>query len=283
MPESEAGRRENGDGIDDAIDAGGCDVPSRREYEGESIACVHDAFSVRASAHHSEDPVVRDQTSTSASIARLAIDENLVPPRRNTRNTEPNRPERDRQNTSARSTEPDPRPPRRCPDGIRLTNSAAATGIPPRRKPRRNHQHRHPARPPSHDHLTRLACRWAEPRRPDIRACCRTEHTKECAGQKEHAPHDPYTTVPTSEVRLAAPVRKGQHGSARRPLVVLRCEVQYTGRLTAVQPEAVSKTIPAPTPSNRIRSLRLPADSLRAPTLACASVRECPPTSLIVL
>lgn len=185
-------------------------MPSRREYEGESIACVHDAFSARASAHHSEDPVVRDQTSPWAWIARLAIDEDLVPPRRNTRNTEPNRPERDRQNTSAHSTEPDPRPSRRCSDGIRLTNGVAATRIPPRRKPRRNHQHRHPARPPSYDHLTRLACRWAEPRRPDIRACCRTEHTKECGGQKEHAPHDPYTTVAAREVRLSAPVQKGQ-------------------------------------------------------------------------
>jgi hypothetical protein len=182
------------------------------------------------------------------------------------RNTEPNRPECDRQNTSAHSTEPDPRPPRRCSDRIRLTYSAAATGIPPRRKPRRNHQHRHPARPPSYDHLTRLACRWAEPRRPDIRACSHTEHTKECAGQKEHAPHDPYTTVAASEVRLSAPA---QYGSARRPSVVLRCEVQYTGRLTAVLPEAVSMTIPALT-SRRTGSD--PSASRLLPARVCLSL-----------
>ncbi len=133
MPECEASRRENGDGIDDAVNTGECDVPSRRKHEGESVARVHDAPSGRASAHDSEDPVVRDQASASASIARLAVDEDLVAPRRDTRDTEPNGPERDRQNTSAHSAEPDPRQPRRCPDGIGLTNSAAMAGIPLRR------------------------------------------------------------------------------------------------------------------------------------------------------
>jgi RecB family endonuclease NucS len=37
----------------------------------------------------------------------------------------------------------------------------------------------------------------------------------------------------------SAPVRKGQYGSATMRLVVARCEVNYTGRLTAVLPEAV--------------------------------------------
>ena len=35
------------------------------------------------------------------------------------------------------------------------------------------------------------------------------------------------------------PVRKGQYGPPTMRLVVARCEVHYTGRLTAVLPEAV--------------------------------------------
>jgi hypothetical protein len=182
MPESKTRRRENRDRIDDAVDPGGCDVPAEREHDGEVVARVRDARSGRAGAHYSEDPVVRDQASASASIARFAVDEDLVPPRRNTRDTEPNRPERDRQNRSAHAAEPDPRPSRRCSDRVRLTNCAATAGIPRRRKPRRNHQHRHPARPPSPDDLTRLTCRWAEPRRADISVCRRTKHTTERAG-----------------------------------------------------------------------------------------------------
>jgi endonuclease len=38
---------------------------------------------------------------------------------------------------------------------------------------------------------------------------------------------------------LAAPVRKGHYGLTPMRLLVARCEVHYTGRLTALLPEAV--------------------------------------------
>ncbi len=42
-----------------------------------------------------------------------------------------------------------------------------------------------------------------------------------------------------AQSHLLIPVRNGQYGSATVRLVVARCEVHYTGRLTAVLPEAV--------------------------------------------
>jgi RecB family endonuclease NucS len=42
-----------------------------------------------------------------------------------------------------------------------------------------------------------------------------------------------------SGARCRIPVRNGQYGSATMRLVVARCDVHYTGRLTAVLPEAV--------------------------------------------
>jgi RecB family endonuclease NucS len=39
--------------------------------------------------------------------------------------------------------------------------------------------------------------------------------------------------------RTVKTVRNGQYGPATMRLVVARCEVHYTGRLTAVLPEAV--------------------------------------------
>jgi hypothetical protein len=152
-------------------------------------------------AQYSEDPPVGEEASSSAAIARLAVEENLVPPRFDSRYAEPERPEGDWEYRSAQSAESDPRRTRGRADRVRRASSVAVTRIGLRRKPRRNHQHGHPARGAARNELTRLACRGAEPRRANVSVCRRTEHTEECAGQKENPPHAPYTGVATHDVR----------------------------------------------------------------------------------
>jgi RecB family endonuclease NucS len=78
-------------------------------------------------------------------------------------------------------------------------------------------------------------------------------------------------------------------------VVVARCEVHYTGRLTPFWPEAVRLLVFKPDgsvlvhddadgdkPPKGIGPLRRFADSRSAATLTCASVRECPPSEFSV-